>query len=96
MGFSEELEAFVAAVVTPGRQHPWSFRIMRFALGGLAAVLGLLLAAGAGSGHHWALLGLTLGLWGLIEWFLVELDRTRALPPKDKEEAHPPPDKKRD
>lgn len=68
-----ELLRFVASVLTPGQQHPWALRIASYALVGLVAVLGLLIAVGQRTVHHFVLLGMSVALLAAIHWFMAEL-----------------------
>jgi hypothetical protein len=73
--FQTELLNFAASVVTPGQQHPWTFKIMNFALIGLFFTLVLVIVSGSGNIHHVIMLGMTVVLFGLIHWFLQALGK---------------------
>ena len=77
MGFSDEAINWLATVVTPGAQHPWTFHIMNFALIGLMLVLLLVVVLGAANIHHYILLGMSAILFALIHWFLHELELSK-------------------
>jgi hypothetical protein len=81
--FHDELLNFVTSVITPGHRHPWSLRIMNFALLGLAATLLFGMATGSGTIHHVIMLVMSLGLLVAVHWFIRAVD---ALPKEEKKE----------
>lgn len=82
-GFQEELLNFATSVVTPGHRHPWSMRILNFALIGLAVTLSCVLLFGRSTIHHFIMLVMSLCLLAAVHWFIRAVD---ALPQSPKAE----------